>query len=65
MGIDNVEDLPSRVQYVASAAQTAFDYPFPIFADADLIVDVDGVTKILTTNYTMTARGTQCNRHRP
>ena len=53
MSIDTVNDLPARVQYVATASQTAFDYPFPIFADADLVVDIDGTTKTLTTHYTV------------
>jgi hypothetical protein len=57
MSIDTVNDLTPRVQYVASAAQTDFDYPFPIFAEADLVVDVDGVTKTLTTHYTVSGEG--------
>ena len=57
MSIDTVSDLPPRVQYVASAAQVAFDYPFPIFTDADLVVDVDGVTQALTTDYTVSGEG--------
>ena len=57
MSIDTVNDLPPRVQYVATAAQTDFDYPFPIFADADLVVDVDGVTQALATDYTVTGEG--------
>lgn len=57
MPIDNVLDVTPRVQYVASASQTAFDYPFPIFADADLVVIVDGVTKTLTTHYTVSGEG--------
>ncbi|MGH8235411.1 MAG: glycosyl hydrolase family 28-related protein [Steroidobacteraceae bacterium] len=57
MSIDNVEDIEPRVQYVAAAAQTAFDYPFPIFQDADIVVDVDGVTQTLTTDYTVTGEG--------
>ena len=57
MGIDNVEDLGARVQYVASAAQTTFDYPFPIFEDADLVVDIDGTTKTLTSDYSVTGAG--------
>lgn len=55
--IDNVNDITPRVQYVASAAQTDFDYPFPIFEDADLTVDVDGVTKALATHYTVAGEG--------
>ena len=57
MSVDNVNDIEPRVQYVATAGQTAFDYPFPIFADADLVVDVDGVTQALSTDYTVTGEG--------
>lgn len=57
MPIDNVLDVTPRVQYVASASQTAFDYPFPIFTDADLVVIVDGATKTLTTDYTVSGEG--------
>ena len=38
MGIDNVADITPRLQYIASAAQTAFDYNFSIFTSADLVV---------------------------
>lgn len=55
--IDNVTDLGARVQYTAAAAQTTFDYPFPIFEDADLVVDIDGTTKTLTTDYSVTGAG--------
>lgn len=51
--IDDVTDVSPRIQYVAAAAQTAFDYPFPIFADGDLKVYVDGVLQALTTDYTV------------
>jgi hypothetical protein len=57
MSIDTVNDLPPRVQYVATAAQTDFDYTFPIFTDADLVVDVDGVTQALATDYTVAGEG--------
>lgn len=57
MPIDNVLDITPRVQYVSSASQTAFAYPFPIFEDADLVVIVDGVTKTLTTDYTVSGEG--------
>ena len=53
MGIDNVADITPRLQYIASAAQTAFDYNFSIFTSADLVVVVDGVTKALDTDYTV------------
>lgn len=55
--IDTVNDLPPRVQYVASAAQTDFDYPFPIFVDTDLVVYVDTTLKTLTTHYTVSGEG--------
>ncbi len=55
--IDTVNDITPSVQYVATAAQTDFDYPFPIFEDSDLVVDVDGVTKSLSTHYTATGEG--------
>jgi hypothetical protein len=54
MGIDNVADVTPRLQYVAGVAQTNFDYDFSIFTSADLIVVVDGVTKALNTDYTVT-----------
>lgn len=57
MSIDTVNDIAPRIQYVAAAAQTAFDYPFPIFEDGDLVVIVDGVTKALSTHYTVTGEG--------
>ena len=57
MSIDNIADLTPRVQYTAAAAQTGFPYPFPIFADADLVVDVDGTTKVLMTDYTVSGAG--------
>lgn len=57
MSVDIVSDIEPRVQYTATAAQTAFDYPFPIFADGDLVVDIDGVTQTLTTDYTVTGEG--------
>lgn len=53
MAIDVVNDLPRRVQYTATAAQTFFDYTYPIFTDSDLVVDVDGVTQALDTDYTV------------
>jgi hypothetical protein len=53
MSIDNVADVTPRLQYVASASQTDFDYNFSIFTDADLIVIVDGVTQALNTDYTV------------
>ncbi len=57
MSIDDVTDLAPRVRYTASAAQDEFDYPFPIFQGADLVVDVDGDELTLTTEYTVDGEG--------
>jgi hypothetical protein len=57
MSIDTVSDLPPRVQYTAGVGQTIFAYPFPVFAGADLVVIVNGVTKALSTNYTVSGAG--------
>lgn len=53
MSIDTVNDLPPRVQYTATAGQDEFPYTFPIFQDADLVVDVDGVVQVIVTDYTV------------
>ena len=55
--IDNVQDITPLVRYVATSSQTAFTYPFPIFQDSDVIVDQDGVTLTLTTDYTVSGEG--------
>lgn len=55
--IDDVTDTAPRVQYTAIAAQVAFTYDFPLFSDSDIVVDVDGVTKTLTTDYTVSGVG--------
>lgn len=55
--IDDVTDIAPRNQYTASAAQSSFDYSFPIFADADIVVDIDGVVQTLTTHYTVSGEG--------
>lgn len=57
MSIDTVSDLAPRVQYIAGVSQQDFDYPFPIFEDADLVVDVDGTTQALTTDYVVSDAG--------
>lgn len=57
MSIDDVTDTTPRIQYIATAAQTDFDYAFPIFEDSDLVVDVNGTTKVLDTDYSVTGAG--------
>lgn len=57
MSIDNIEDLTPRVQYTAAAGQTEFAYPFPIFAEGDLVIDVDGTIQVITTDYTVDGVG--------
>lgn len=58
MSIDDVQDLTPRVQYTAAVSQRNFTYPFPIFADGDLVVDMDGTTLALGTDYTVSGEGT-------
>jgi hypothetical protein len=53
-----VGDLTPRLQYTASAGQTAFTYNFPIFQDSDLKVYVGSTLQTLTTNYTVSGAGT-------
>lgn len=54
MSIDDVTDITPRRQYTAAVAQEEFDYPFPIFAESDLVVDVDG---IIRSDYTVSGVG--------
>jgi len=55
--VDTVNDLSPRVQYIAAAAQTDFDYPFPIFEDDNLVVLIGNVSQTLTTDYTVSGEG--------
>lgn len=52
-----IGDIAPRIQYSGDGAQTAFPYPFPIFADADMEVYEDSILKTLTTDYTLTGAG--------
>ena len=40
-----IGDVAPRAHYVADGAQSAFTFPFPIFAEADLDVRVDGLKR--------------------
>lgn len=44
-------------QSTATGGEASFPYDFPITADADIVVQVDGVTLTLTTDYTVTGAG--------
>lgn len=50
-----IGDIAPRVQYVASGAQTAFTYPFPIFRPADLEVFLDAARP--SGGFTVTGAG--------
>jgi hypothetical protein len=50
-----IGDIAPRVQYVASGAQSAFTYPFPIFKPADLEVFLDGARQ--SGGFTVTGAG--------
>jgi hypothetical protein len=43
------------VRYAASGSQTVFSYPFPIFAEADLAVSLNGARQ--TSGYTVSGEG--------
>mgnify|MGYP003638737833 CR=1 FL=1 len=42
------------VDYTATAAQTDFAFSFPYLEDSHVVVEIDGVTKTLTTHFTIT-----------
>ena len=41
------------VDYTATAGQTDFPFSFPYLEDSHVVVQIDGVTKTLTTHYTI------------
>lgn len=43
MTIDNVQNITPIVQYIATAGQTVFPYPFPITQNTDIYVLVNGI----------------------
>ena len=45
------------VQYVATASQTVFPYPFEITQDADLVCLVNGVQQATDVGYTLSGQG--------
>lgn len=49
-----VDDITPKIQYTATAGQTAFTFPFIAFSDADLVVYKNSTLLTLTTDYTIT-----------
>lgn len=55
-----VSSVPAQtpyIQYVATSGQTAFDYPFEITEDSDLVVLVNSVEQGLDTGYSLSGQG--------
>jgi hypothetical protein len=50
-----IGDVAPRVQYVADGVQTSFTYAFPIFAETDLEVRLDGLLQ--TSGYVVSGAG--------
>lgn len=47
------------IQFVATAAQTVFAYDYPVLDEQDIVVVQEGVTLVLTTDYTVQGVGNQ------
>ena len=60
MAFDDLNDLSRRKQYVATAGQTVFPYPFPIFEDTDLVVYVNDSLQTVNANYTCLLYTSRC-----
>lgn len=52
-----VSEQTPRNSYTANGATTVFAYDFKALTSADILVTVDGVTKTLTTDYTLSGVG--------
>lgn len=55
--LSEVPNVTPYIQYIATLGQTAFDYPFPITQDSDLIVVVNGVTLGTDSGYSLSGQG--------
>jgi hypothetical protein len=56
-----LSSVPSQtpyIQYVATASQTVFPYPFEITQDSDLVVLLNGVQQATDSGYTLSGQGT-------
>lgn len=54
-----IGDVTPRVRYIADGVTAQFTYPFPIFADADLEVYVDGVQVTYPAGYVVEGAGSR------
>lgn len=52
-----VNEVTARNAYTGNGSTTAFTYGFKIFVNTDIEVLVDGITKTLTTHYTVSGVG--------
>jgi len=50
-----IGDVAPRIQYIANGVQTAFTYPFPIFASSDLELRLNGL--LVFTGFSITGAG--------
>ncbi len=57
LSLSSVPSQTPYVQYVASAGQTVFAYPFAITQDSDLVVVYNGVTLATDTGYSLSGQG--------
>lgn len=55
--LSEVPDTVPYIQYVATAGQTVYPYPFPITQDSDLVVVINGVTQATDSTYSLTGQG--------
>lgn len=52
-------DNPRRLEFIGNGVDTIFNYNYLIFEDTDLLVIVNGVTKIVNADYTVSGLGEQ------
>ncbi len=52
-----IGDIEPRIEHAGDGATTTFSYPFPVFADSNLRVFVDGVEQTVSTDFTVAGAG--------
>jgi hypothetical protein len=52
--IGDVKDITPWVQYTGGNGQTTYVYPFPIFDERDIVVDINDTILVLNSDYTVT-----------